>query len=220
MSQPLIDLESVESARGPQPALGQPRGVKTREKLLSAAWDLFATRGFEGTSIGDVARRAEVGVGTVYHHFRDKRAILLELLEYENSALITNTKTGGGGLSLALASDDFSAASQAVLRMAADVRRRRPSLLLIARDVGRRDPEVAAVCARIDASRVESMRDDIALGQRLGKLRADVDLDQASKMVQTIIDVGLTKIAEAPETAVDEQIEILADLLNSYLLAP
>jgi len=49
--------------------------------VLLAAQGLFARRGYEGTSIGDVARQAQVGVGTVYHHFADKRELLINLLE-------------------------------------------------------------------------------------------------------------------------------------------
>lgn len=41
----------------------------TREKILSATMALHAEQGVVATSYKDIARRADVGLGTVYHHF-------------------------------------------------------------------------------------------------------------------------------------------------------
>jgi len=59
----------------------QARSRRTREALLDAAVDCFETLGFDETTTAVIAERAGVAVGTVYHYFRDKREILLELLD-------------------------------------------------------------------------------------------------------------------------------------------
>src|SRR5262245_43374599 len=59
----------------------QARAVVTRRRVLQAAESLFSRRGYEATSMADVAERAGVGVGTLYHHFPDKRALLLALID-------------------------------------------------------------------------------------------------------------------------------------------
>lgn len=41
----------------------------TREKILAATIELHAERGVLATGYKDIARRADVGLGTVYHHF-------------------------------------------------------------------------------------------------------------------------------------------------------
>lgn len=41
----------------------------TRERILAATVALHAERGILATSYKDIARRADVGLGTVYHHF-------------------------------------------------------------------------------------------------------------------------------------------------------
>lgn len=41
----------------------------TREKILAATIALHAEKGIVATSYKDIARRADVGLGTVYHHF-------------------------------------------------------------------------------------------------------------------------------------------------------
>jgi AcrR family transcriptional regulator len=53
---------------------------RNREKVLDAARAAFAEHGREA-QIDDVARRAEVGVGTVYRHFPTKEALLVALAE-------------------------------------------------------------------------------------------------------------------------------------------
>jgi AcrR family transcriptional regulator len=45
------------------------------EKLLTAAADAFAENG-TATSLEDIARRADVGIGTLYRHFPTRQALL------------------------------------------------------------------------------------------------------------------------------------------------
>jgi AcrR family transcriptional regulator len=51
---------------------------RNREKVLKAAREVFAEQGVEA-QVDDVARRADVGVGTVYRHFPTKEALLYAL---------------------------------------------------------------------------------------------------------------------------------------------
>jgi AcrR family transcriptional regulator len=48
---------------------------RNRERVIAAAREVFAEQGREA-QMDDVARRAEVGVGTVYRHFPTKEALL------------------------------------------------------------------------------------------------------------------------------------------------
>ncbi len=50
------------------------------ERIVMCARPLFASRGFAGTSIADVARAAGVCKSTVFHHFASKQALYLEVL--------------------------------------------------------------------------------------------------------------------------------------------
>ncbi len=52
-----------------------------RDELLDIAIDLFAQRGFAGTSIRDIAGAAGCSAANVYHHFRNKEALMLAILE-------------------------------------------------------------------------------------------------------------------------------------------
>ncbi len=54
--------------------------ARNRRKVLEAARAAFAERGADA-QMEDVARRAEVGVGTVYRHFPTKQALAEALVE-------------------------------------------------------------------------------------------------------------------------------------------
>lgn len=48
-------------------------------RVLQAALALFTEQGFFKTSVHDIARDAEVSIGFIYHHFKDKEGIAREL---------------------------------------------------------------------------------------------------------------------------------------------
>lgn len=52
-----------------------------RELLLSAARELFLEQGFEGTSTLQIARRAGVSEGILFHHFGSKKGLFVCLAE-------------------------------------------------------------------------------------------------------------------------------------------
>lgn len=52
-----------------------------REQILRAALRVFASRGFAATKIGDIAARAGMSHGLVYHYFASKEEIFRELLQ-------------------------------------------------------------------------------------------------------------------------------------------
>lgn len=60
-----------------RPRRGEPRA---RIKILEASRKLFARRGFSETSMGDIARAAQVARATVYNNFDDKQDILAVII--------------------------------------------------------------------------------------------------------------------------------------------
>ena len=57
----------------------QERLDATRDRIVHAAHDLVAERGFAGCSVAAVAAAAQVATGSVYRHFPDKGALLAEV---------------------------------------------------------------------------------------------------------------------------------------------
>jgi len=55
---------------------------RNRERLLAAAGELFAEQG-HGVALDAIARRAGVGIGTLYRHFPTRDALVEELYRHE-----------------------------------------------------------------------------------------------------------------------------------------
>lgn len=67
----------------------QRRTERTRARLLDAALEIFLERGYDATSLGPITERADLGTGTCYLYFRDKRAIYEAMVRRELLALRT-----------------------------------------------------------------------------------------------------------------------------------
>ena len=56
------------------------RSTVTRERLLDAASELFAEKGFEGARVDRISRRARVNKAMIYYHFRTKKGLYQAVL--------------------------------------------------------------------------------------------------------------------------------------------
>ena len=61
----------------------QVRGEKLEERILDAAERLFAKQGFAATGMRAISQAARASIGAVYHHFRNKEAILERIMHRE-----------------------------------------------------------------------------------------------------------------------------------------
>jgi AcrR family transcriptional regulator len=62
----------------------QRRSRETKARILKSAEYLFSKKGFYKTNSKEISVRAGVAVGNFYAYFRDKKAVLMELLEEHN----------------------------------------------------------------------------------------------------------------------------------------
>jgi len=74
--------------RRPSPSEGE-----TRSRILQAAQRLFARRGFDGTTTHDLAEAAGVAEGTLFRHFENKKAILVEVVTQGWVEILTDLLT-------------------------------------------------------------------------------------------------------------------------------
>ena len=56
---------------------------ETRRRILDAARDLFVNEGIENVTMRAIAERVEYTPTAIYHHFRDKDALLHELIRHD-----------------------------------------------------------------------------------------------------------------------------------------
>src|SRR6266513_4876518 len=57
------------------------RSEQSRRQVLDAALHLFSHQGYRATTMRDIAKKAGVSTGNVYHHFEEKEQIFRTLLD-------------------------------------------------------------------------------------------------------------------------------------------
>jgi AcrR family transcriptional regulator len=213
-------------ARGRGEAPGEPprpeltaRGRLTRTRVLEAAQHLFTHAGFDETAMTDVAQRAGVAVGTLYHHFRDKHALLLELVDLmlERSAQRRN----------ALPPDLFEGGPRDAgrrierwLRGAYEHLRKHPTLNLVLLAQSASDPELRLRKERVDQLQIARLAALISLGQQRGVMRRDRDPAAAAFVVHHAVDAAAMQllVREVRDPNPDAVLAELSQMLKHYLL--
>jgi AcrR family transcriptional regulator len=138
---------------------------RNREKVLKAARAVFAEQGREA-QMDDVARRARVGVGTVYRHFPTKDVLLEELVREHFREIAAWAEE-------ALKEQDAWEAFTGTLWRGAELHVRDRALAEALADAKSRiADEAAAECGLFDA-----MTELLERAQRAGALRPDFTQD-------------------------------------------
>lgn len=177
-----------------------------RERIADVAAGLFAQRGYDGVSMLDVARAAEVSEQTVYNYFPAKQDLVLdradEIREQYRQAVLTRPAGTSPASALhpliitgithfrhedpALARGEFPAqtvASPILRRFALDVRDQQAQTIGAA--ILETDPEIPAIIARAHAaalvSVIQSLTDD--MGARV--LAEDVTDEAVDQLLRT-----------------------------------
>lgn len=79
---------------------GRPRNPVSREALLTVARVAFSEAGYAGASMNDIAGRAGIRKASLFHHFRSKEALYLEMISVitqDLSRLVMEANLGHGG---------------------------------------------------------------------------------------------------------------------------
>jgi AcrR family transcriptional regulator/ferredoxin len=142
--------------------MGRIAGVtaaETRQRLLRAAADVFAERGYDGTRVADIAAAAGVSNGALYAHFASKAELLVDALRTHGRRLLAD----------AFAADPDRSITDLLLVIGRWLPRRRgaPGYLIVE----------ALVAARRDEEVARPMRDYV--GERAGWIAELVRVAQA-----------------------------------------
>jgi AcrR family transcriptional regulator len=182
---------------------------RNRERIVEAARAAFAEQGPDA-QIDDIARRAEVGVGTVYRHFPTKDALIGELVRLKLTALRDRArrKLAEGG--------DPGEAFRGFLREQANVIAKDAALQ---RMLWAETEEAMAPVAPLYDEVNEAVGELIARAKEAGAIRADLEVDD----VRTFM-CGLGAIMAADARGVmpfdwRRQLEFMLDGLRAPVTA-
>lgn len=149
------------------PIAGAPAGGG-RGDLLRVAINLFALRGFAGTSMRDIASAAECSVANVYHHYRNKEALWLAVLEgsiddLPAALLAAANQVSGNGIAT-----PFDRFERLVRAHVATSHRFPRELQILFIDEGRLSPESNAINRRLQHAIFRLYLDELRLLVRDG----------------------------------------------------
>ena len=111
--QPAAPAESHAPARGRRgraergPGRREERRQETRARIVDAAADLFAERGFDAVSVREIAKRAGVVEKTVFNHFPVKEGLVFDADPPMRAALLDAVRRRPAGESVSAAAGDF-----------------------------------------------------------------------------------------------------------------
>jgi AcrR family transcriptional regulator/ferredoxin len=146
--------------------MGRIAGVtaaETRERLLSAAADIFAERGYDGTRVADIAAAAGVSNGALYAHFASKAELLVQALRAHGRRLLAE----------AFAADPDRSITDLLLVVGRWLPRRRDArgyLVVEALLAARRDEDVARPMRTYVGERADMLADLMRAAQTAGEL--------------------------------------------------
>jgi AcrR family transcriptional regulator len=146
--------------------MGRVAGVtaeQTRERLLSAAADAFAERGYDGTRVADIAALAGVSNGALYAHFGSKAELLAGALHTHGRRVLAE----------ALAADPDRPVTEVLLEIGRWLPRRRDArgyLIVEALVAARRDDAVAGPMREYVGERASSIAELVRVAQADGEL--------------------------------------------------
>jgi AcrR family transcriptional regulator len=186
--------------------------------LLEAARELFASKGFAGVSRADVAKRAGYGMSTVYHHFADTRAMLLQLID-EWARTMPVMRRAAFDVGTALSGEPHRAARE-YLRKTFEELRKGPSFYRVVLAESARDPEVGRHYETVRRTATSWIAELTRAGQTAGMLRSDRSPEAAGFLLNHVIE---STLAELVVQQIDEELrqgvlDELAKMVCSYLV--
>jgi AcrR family transcriptional regulator len=174
-------------------------------KLLDAASAAFIEHGADDVSLEEIARRAGVGIGTLYRHFPTRQALLeavyrdqVELLRARAEELLDTVSPG----------DAFAAWMRALAAFSSTKRSLTSAMLTT---LGK-DSEVVSACSRVLRTSAETL---LANAQHAGAIRPDVTAIDVIRLVH-----GITIATERMPTDPAQADRMLAFVLDGLRPQP
>jgi AcrR family transcriptional regulator len=185
---------------GPQTLIVRPKRADARrnyEKVLAAAREAFAEGG-ESTALEDIARRAGVGIGTLYRHFPNRQALLEAVYVNEVEEVCRSAAELDG-------TDPWEALNAWFERLMGYLATKQALAHELLNYLGT-DAALFQVCR---TSLYEAGAPLLKRAQEAGVVRQDVEFPEVMQMV-----VGIAKIPASDPSQVDHILRIALDGLR------
>lgn len=172
----------------------QARSQRTQDGLLDAAEWLFARQGADATSVAEIAQRANCSVGAVYHHFKDKDALLYALykrmtdrLQAASAAALDPDRWDGASMTHLL---------RGYLEYALRIERENPGFKQAAMEALKKDPALQQHYAEVESNFSNGLR------KLLLTRRSEITHDNPDLAIRFVLDQYAAMLHSRKETSV------------------
>ncbi|MFK0283176.1 TetR/AcrR family transcriptional regulator [Streptomyces sp. NPDC090499] len=157
------------------PRRNQAVAARNRERILRAAREVYAESGPDAM-LEDIARRAAVGIATLYRHFPNKEALVRAALQQSVSERLSPA------IERAMDDDDPLQGLVTLLEAALAMTARERNTLAAAQNSG-------ALTTEISAPFLDSLMLLVQRGQQAGAIRADLVPDDVQRIMGMLTSV-------------------------------
>jgi TetR/AcrR family transcriptional repressor of mexJK operon len=188
----------------------QARSLEKRKKLLRAARLLFAEKGYEATSIQQIAAKGGAAAGAFYIYFHSKRQLLVELMNELLQRLASlNLRPAGEG--------EVRTRLRKYLASVFRADREYYGVVRAWQEAALSDPELGAMQKTIEAWTNVRVLGVFQLLQRHPRARRDCDLPAFARMMDRHFWSLLARGSRMRPRDFDHEVELAADVIYHYL---
>ena len=172
-------MEPAPATRPLRPDDGRlRRGRRSRERIRKAARELFRTKGFDATTLRDIAALAGMGASSIYRHIRSKEELLVEeLADLQREAWTRFRRADDRERPTGVRVRAFLDAEHALLVGDRDL------TIVALRAATHPEARVARRVLALQDQTVGLLTEILVAGRSRGELRRDVDPIQAARVV-------------------------------------
>lgn len=177
------------------------RETDRKATILRAAVEVFATKGYHGCRIADVAKEAGVAYGLVYHYFKNKESLLQAVFDLAYDTFIHRLKDVVGS------PQSLDEKVKAIVGFTFDAYQADPRVLrVLILQIARGSPAIGrATRDSAFAEIVQLMVQLLTQAQERGELRPEMNPVLAAAMLFGQVEMGLTAFVSGLMDAQDEE---------------
>ncbi len=180
------------------------------ERIIGSATKHFATHGFEGTKMANVAQDADVAVGTIYLRYPNKSALLTGVLDHYEDVFVNAMSKDQ--ITKIQWPDRFEAMFGSLMETARDIEHIGPIMALSSH---------SHIHGHIRGAKIRSeIKVNIEKGKNDGVFKSGIDASIAASIAYSMVDGAMMHMMLKPDTDPSLVIGHLCDACTSWMMNP
>lgn len=182
---------------------------ETQQRILDAAVDLIAARGFSAAATSDIAKKANVAEGTIFRHFKTKKGLLIAVMAPVVERFVVPVMLGHFKELLRQPHESFEAMVALLFRDRLEIVKRHPKIVRIMVQELPFNDELRSAVRRVMLEEVmPDAKAAIVRLQAKGLVVAESPERLLRMMASSIMSYVLLRVLFAPEAAWDDEAEL------------